>query len=388
MEDALHSNDFTPSAPGKLAPTIMNQKAFVPDRLPPILDLTPIQQLLSEADQKIGELRGIGRYLPNPYLLIRPLQRREAIASSNIEGTYTSLPELLMFESGAEDQPRALDTREVWNYIAALRRGIELLDELPISNRLICELHKRLLAGLPKNRTGHLLPGEYRIEQNFIGKTKDISRSRFNPPPPPVHIDCMQDLETFVNSIDMHNIPPLIFIALVHYQFETIHPFPDGNGRVGRILIPLILRSRGLMDQPLLYVSQYFEDNRDEYVDLLLQLSQTGDWTSWFRFFLNGVVVSCDKTIETIHKVRTLQESYKERCQQARSSALLLQIVDSLFERITITVPLVRDMTQTSYTAAQNNVKKLVEYGILSEMGQYRHPRFFFATELIKIFEE
>lgn len=383
----MDPNTFTQAAPGQLVPTIMNQKAFVPDVLPPNLDLTPVQQILSDADQKLGELRGIGRYLPNPYLLIHPLQRREAIASSNIEGTYTSLPELLMFESGAEDQPRAIDTLEVMNYVTALQRGIDMLDDVPISNRLICSLHSILLSGLPKSRAGYLMPGQYRQDQNLIGKSKDISRSRFNPPPPPIHLECMANLEKFINKEDMFNIPPLVFIALVHYQFETIHPFPDGNGRVGRLLIPLILRTKGIMHQPFLYMSQYFEDNRDEYVNLLLKVSQEGDWIAWIRFFLDGVIASCEKTIDTIRKVRELQDSYKERCQQARSSALLLQIVDSLFERIAITIPIVQRMTGTSYTAASNNVNKLVEYGILKELSFQRRPKFYFATELMEIFE-
>jgi Fic family protein len=378
--------DFTMPS-GRLVPTILDQRAFVPNALPPSLELAPIQHLLSEADQKLGELRGIGRYLPNPYLLIRPLQRREAIASSNIEGTYTSLPELLMFESGIEDQPRAVDTREVFNYINALQEGFRLLEQVPISNRLINALHKRLLLGMPKHRSGVFAPGEYRTEQNLIGKSKDISKSRFNPPPPPIHLDCMSGLEKFVNSEDMGNIPTLIFLAMIHYQFETIHPFPDGNGRVGRLLIPIILKSRGVMDQPLLYMSQFFEDNRDEYVELLLKVSQRSDWLSWIAFFLRGVIEASEKTIQTIHNVMELQETYKQRCQQARSSALLMQIIDSLFERIGITVPVVRDMTGTSYTAALNNLNKLVEYGILQEHKGPQRPKFYFATELVKIFE-
>ena len=229
---------------GTLVSTIQGQKAFIPFALPPQIDLTSIQQTLSEADQKLGELRGIGRYLANPYLLIRPLQRKEAIASSNIEGTYTSLPELLMFESGADEHHKTTDTREVYNYVKSLQAGMDLLEEIPVSNRLIHELHKTLLRGLPRSRTGYYEAGEYRKEQNFIGKSKDVSKSRFNPPPPPTYLDCMRDLETFINMEDMAGLPSLVFIALIHYQFETIHPFPDGNGRVGRILTPLILRAR------------------------------------------------------------------------------------------------------------------------------------------------
>lgn len=185
----------------------------------------------------------------------------------------------------------------------------------------------------------------------------------------------------------MHNIPALIFIAIIHYQFETIHPFPDGNGRVGRLLIPIILKSRRVMEQPLLYMSQFFEDNKDEYVELLLKVSQQSDWLSWIAFFLRGVVESSEKTIQTIHKVMDLQEKYKQRCQQARSSVLLMQIIDSLFERIGITVPMVRTMTGTSYTAAQNNLNKLVEYGIVKEHRGRQRPKFYFATELVDIFE-
>jgi len=198
----------------------------------------------------------------------------------------------------------------------------------------------------------------------------------------------MGDLEKFVNTDDMTNLPPLVFIALFHYQFETIHPFPDGNGRVGRLLIPIILKQKDIMAQPLLYMSQYFEDNKDEYVDLLLRVSQKSEWLPWIRFFLEGVIQSCDNTIDTIRKVQDLREEYQKRCQQARSSALLIHIVDMLFERIAVTVPLIRDATGISYTAAQNNINRLVEYGIIKEVASQRRPKFYFATELMQIFED
>ena len=368
-------------------PTLANQRSFIPNPLPPAIDLSPIQQKLSKADRKLGELRGIGTYLPNPYLLIQPLQRKEAIASSNIEGTYTSLPELLLFESGVEDQPRSTDTREVYNYIRALRHGFSLLDEMPISNRLILQIHEKLLFGLPKSRMGHGIPGNYRSEQNFIGRTKDISKARFIPPAPPIHLDCMSALEKFINIDNMKNLPPLVFISLFHYQFETIHPFPDGNGRVGRLLIPIILKQRDIMSQPLLYMSQFFEDNKDEYVDLMLKVSQKSEWISWIDFFLEAIIQSCENTIDTIRKVQDLRDEYQRRCQQARSSALLIRIVDMLFERIAITVPQIRDATGISYTAAQNNLKRLVEYEIIKEMKSFQRPKFYFATELMSLFE-
>jgi Fic family protein len=372
---------------GTLVPTIAGQRAFIPSQLPPDLDLSSIQQVLSEADQKLGELRGIGRYLPNPYLLIRPLQRKEAIASSNIEGTYTSLPELLLLESGAEDHRRSTDTREVLNYVRALQKGIELLTDIPISNRLITEIHKSLLDRLPKSRTGYYEPGEYRKEQNFIGSSKDVSKSRFNPPPPSVHLDCMRDLEQFINLPEMSGLPPLVFIALIHYQFETIHPFPDGNGRVGRILIPLILRARNLMDQPLLYMSQYFEDNKDEYIKLMFDVSTAGQWAEWIAFFLKGVSFSCEKTIVTVHKVRELQDNYKAKCQQARSSALLFTIIDEIFDRLYVTIPKIQQITGTSYTAAKNNIGKMVDHGILKQLDHTGRLKFYFAEELMRLFE-
>jgi Fic family protein len=373
---------------GTLVPTIQGQKAFIPAGLPPDLNLTAIQQTLSEADQKLGELRGIGRYLPNPYLLIRPLQRKEAIASSNIEGTYTSLPELLMFESGADDSHRTtVDTREVFNYVTALQNGMEMLDHIPVSNRMIHELHKILLKGLPRSRTGYYEAGQYRSEQNFIGKSKDVSKSRFNPPPPPVHLDCMRDLEHFINDGAMFGLPPLVFAALIHYQFETIHPFPDGNGRVGRLLIPIILRSKQVMDQPLLYMSQYFEDNKDEYTDMMLKVSCKSEWVQWVSFFLRGVTQSCEKTIVTIHKVMQLQEEYKARCQQARSSALLLKIIDKLFETLLINTPAIQELTGTSYTAAKNNIAKLIDCGIVEELKYDGRTKFFFSKELTALFE-
>ena len=372
---------------GRLVPTIAKQQAFVPAPLPPRLDLSNLQQLISDADQKLGELRGIGRYLPNPYLLIRPLQRKEAIASSNIEGTYTSLSELLLFESGVEDRVKTTDTREVHNYIQALRVGFTELENIPISTRLLNILHRRLLMGLPRSRSGDFVPGQYRNEQNLIGKSKDISKSRFNPPPPPHHLDCMSDLERFINQDLPVNLPPLVFLAVIHYQFETIHPYPDGNGRVGRLLLPLLLKKLGIMDDPLLYMSQYFEDNRDEYVDLLLGVSQRSGWNDWVGFFLKGVSVSCEKTINTIEKVRHLQESYQQVCHQARSSALLLKIIDTLFDRIAITIPQVQELTDTSYTAAQNNVHKLVSYGILSEYEFSTRPKFYLANGIMNIFE-
>jgi Fic family protein len=264
---------------------------------------------------------------------------------------------------------------------------VDRLDELPVSTRLILELHKKLLRFIPVARRGHVTPGEFRTSQNFIGKQRDITKARFIPPPPPVHIECMSELEKFIHAENYSSFPPLVYLALIHYQFETIHPFPDGNGRVGRLLIPIILKEKQIMPEPLLYMSQYFEDNKDEYVDLLLAVSQKGDWLSWIEFFLRGVVVSCSKTIETVAKIQDLHHEYIERCQQARSSALLVQIVNALFERPLTSVPDARKLTGTSYRAAKNNLEKLVQYKILIEGAHEFRPKYYFAPELIRIFE-
>jgi len=378
---------FKDPSTGTLVPTLDGQFAFVPSPLPPKIDLAPVQQLLSQADRNIGELKGIGKYLSNPYLLIRPLQRSEAIASSNIEGTYTSLSELILLEAGVENRQRPSDTFEVLNYVKALRKGREMLATLPLANRVILNLHETLLTRLPKSRRGHFTPGQFREDQNYIGRQRDISKARFVPPPPPRHLDCMNQLERFINSPDLGGFPPLVFIALVHYQFETIHPFPDGNGRVGRIMIPLLLEQNGIMDQPLLYMSQFFEDRRDEYVDLMLNVSQLGSWADWIGFFLEGVIASCKRTIETIERINSLLQDYKDRCSQARSSVLLIQIVEKLFERPVMTIPEAQALTGLSYRAAQNNIERLVEYGILTRGPSWQRPRYFVATELVELFE-
>lgn len=384
----METEDFKDASTGSFVKTIEGQFAFVPVELPPKIDLSPVQQRLSQADRDIGELKGIGTYLANPYLLIHPLQRSEAIASSNIEGTYASLSELVLLEAGVEDKDRTFDTFEVLNYVNALRRGQKMLDELPLSNRVILALHETLLQRLPRSRRGNFTPGNFRQDQNFIGRHRDIAKARFVPPPHPVHLECMNELERFINDPKMGGLPPLVFIALIHYQFETIHPFPDGNGRVGRLMIPLLLKSRGFMEQPLLYMSQFFEDRRDEYVDLMLSVSKEGNWAGWIDFFLEGVSESCAKTIKTIERINTLMQDYRDRCQQARSSALLIQIVDGLFERPVTTIPAAQALTGLSYRAAQNNIERLVEYGILKRGPSWNRPRYFVATELVEAFEK
>ena len=210
------------------------------DPLPPELDLTPVIPSLDEASRKLGELNGIGTTLVNPYLLIRPLQRREAVASSNLEGTYTSLSDLYLFEAGADDDQRPPDTREVANYVRALEHAISRLDELPVCLRMIREIHEIVLSHVRQHRGARIVAGEFRTDQNRIGGSS-LATARFVPPPPQNVIGLLGDLEKYIQQDMSEAAPPLVRLALIHYQFETIHPFPDGNGRVGRVMIPLIL---------------------------------------------------------------------------------------------------------------------------------------------------
>jgi Fic family protein len=369
---------------GKLVPTIKGF-AFLPDPLPPrrILDLAELVPALSRAERALGELSGVGRTLPNPYLLVRPFMRREAVASSKIEGTVTNLPQLLLFELDHDSNRAPSDAKEVWNYMRALEFALGQLDALPISGRLIKETHRILLRGVEIHRGARIVPGEYRSDQNWIGAGK-IEYARFVPPPPQEVDNAMSNLEKYIHQDD-DEVPLLIRLALIHYQFETIHPFPDGNGRVGRLLIPLILCARKEISQPLLYLSSFFERNYDDYVDHMLTVSTHGLWERWISFFLTAVEESCKEAIERARALQDLQERYRERVQRARSSALLGRLIDLLFEHPAITTRYAADRLKVTYNAAKNNIEHLVGDGILRAGSDEGRPKLFFADAIIEI---
>ena len=380
----MKSEDFVNSPAGWLVPALgyEGQPAFVPAPLPPPLNLGGISLRLSEATHGIGQLSGVGRTLPNPHILIRPFMRTEAVASSKIEGTVTPLPDLLMLEA-APEKPTRPDTREVNNYIRALQHGMERLPSLPVSTRLIREMHEILMAGVADHRGARYEPGKFKVEQNWIG-ARTIKNARFVPPPPVESLDAMGDLEVFINDHD-DKIPLVVKLALVHYQFEAIHPFPDGNGRVGRLLIPLLLAERGQLSQPLLYLSSFFEANYDEYIDALFSVSASGQWMGWIDFFLRGVVESSNDAITRAAALQDLRESYIKRvAQKARSSALLLRLIDDLFAIPALTIPQAAGTLDITYRAAQNNVQKLVDLKILVPLMDSVRPRWFFADEIIR----
>ncbi|MCI0598901.1 MAG: Fic family protein [Beijerinckiaceae bacterium] len=338
---------------------------------------------MEKASLALGELSGVGRILPNPELLIRPFSRAEAVASSRIEGTVTSAPELLMLEL-SPDAPRVrADTREVNNYNRALQHGLKRINELPLSKRLLNELHGILLEGVSAERGARVVPGELRRDQNWIG-SRTIQNARFVPPPPSAVLDALDGFERFIHR-ENETLPLLIKLALLHYQFETIHPYPDGNGRVGRLIIPLVLCEQKAMSQPLLYLSAYFEKHYTSYIDLMFEVSKSGAWEQWIEFFLNAVEVSSHMALKKAHLLQDLHRQYMAIIRSARSSALLAKVVDSLFELPAMTVPHAANELGISYNSAKNNVKKLVELQILTPDDSNQHPQWFFAWGIIQI---
>src|SRR5215469_1592607 len=282
----MEPSAFKKGKAGRLVRTPQDYWAFVPDDLPPKLDLSwELVQQISESDRRLAELAGAARTLPNPHLLIHPFSRREAVLSSRIEGTVASFSDLMSYEALGIVNPERPDVIEVANYVNALEHGLKRLTKLPISSRLIRELHEILMRGAGGE---HLTPGEFRRTQNWIGPPGCmLKNATFVPPPVEEMKVALSALERYIHSES--NLPPLVRMALIHYQFEAIHPFLDGNGRIGRLLITLLLCAEGLLPQPLLYLSAFFERHRSEYYRLLLEVSQRGNWLEWITFFLRGV---------------------------------------------------------------------------------------------------
>lgn len=378
--------EFEGSPTGRLVRTIAGQPAFVPASLPPALDLAALAMPLAEASQAIGELNGIGRTLDNPYLLIRPLQTKEALTSSSMEGTYSTIDDLMLLEAGSE-QSGGADTREVRNYGRALSEAIASLDSLPLCLRTICNAHSTLLSGLPAGRGHRGRPGELKDQQNWIG-SRAIETARFVPPPPSESREAMYALERYIQREDRADLHPLIDAALIHYQFETIHPFADGNGRVGRILVPVLLIERGLLHQPLLYLSPFLERRKDDYIDLMLDVSRSGDWSAWVSFFLGAVAQSAKHAVAVADRLFALRERYRRTFQTSRRSALLLRLIDRLFERPIFSIPQIERELKITYPSAQKNVETLLDAGIVEEIPHTSYPKLFAARELIRAIDE
>lgn len=365
--------------------TLQGYWAFVPDSLPPQL-VEPSWELFgqnSEAERAISELAGVGRTLPNPHLLINSFIGREAVLSSRIEGTQTSLSELFFYEAAGTPKSAHSDVLEVTNYRKALEYGLERLSTLPISLRLIREIHQRLMRGV---RGGHLTPGEFRRSQDWIGPAGcNLMEATFVPPPEAEMMEALDDLEKYLHT--QSHLPPLIRLALIHYQFEVIHPFLDGNGRVGRLLLTLLLCAEGLLPQPLLYLSAFFERHQQDYYRLLLAVSQSGAWSEWITYFLRGVADQSRDAIKRSSQLLDLWYEYRKRLQSARTSTLMLRLVDELFSYPVISVPWAAERLGVTQRAIRSHVDKLVSEGILEELTGRQRNRFFEAAQIMRIIE-
>jgi Fic family protein len=383
----VHSRKGRPvrrSPTGRWIRSIDGHETFVPDALPRVFDLDrPRVYLLDEASRGVAMLAGVGETLPNPYLLIRPFVRREAVLSSRIEGTQSSLSDLYLFEATGGRQDLAGDAREVANYVAALEHGLQRLADLPLTVRLLNEIHKRLMTGV---RGSDKMAGRLRRTQVWIGERGTTpEKARFVPPPADLVPDLLKDIEAFLN--ERIDIPPLVQIALAHYQFEAVHPYLDGNGRVGRLLITLFLCAKGVLPTPLLYLSAFFERHRARYYDLLLAVSEQGTWNEWLEFFLRGVAEQATDALKRSRRVRNINEQYRDRLQRSRASANALRAVDVLFESPLVTAALIAERLGVSDAGARGIIARLIKAGILREHRSL-WPRTYEATELLDAIEQ
>jgi Fic family protein len=381
----MRREDFTANAPGRLVTAPEGHLAYVPNPLPPEFDLElSTVNLLADAERALGELKGVGQRLPNPHLLINPFLRREAVLSSRIEGTTTGLQQLLLFETAPSDEPGDADVREVANYVAALELGFSLLERLPVSLRLIREIHERLMEGV---RGREQRPGEFRHIPNLIGhRGATPDTARFVPPPVKEMHEALHDLERYIGE-HRDDLPFLIQLALVHYQFEVIHPFMDGNGRVGRLLIALQLRERAYLPQPLLYLSAYFEYHRDAYRDHLLAVSRSGTWTQWIDFFLQGVAEQSTDTVHRSYQLLDLLQRYQSWALAAIRSGNLARLVELVFVRPVISIANVEEWLGVTQPAASRLVQQMVDRGILEEVTGRQRNRRFAALEILEILD-
>jgi Fic family protein len=369
---------FKPNAPGKIVAIGGDEYSFMPAPLPPKWEF-PLRlwPLLADAKLQIGIMEGLGRNLPNPTILLRPLEDREAIKSSRLEGTYVTAKELLLFEmepreSQSADDP-ANDWREVFNYRKALHHGVQ--SDLPLSLRFLRELHEILLTGV---RGREKAPGQFRRVQVAIGVTK-----RFVPPPPDRLMLCLDALEKYFHVKDSP-YDPLVNCFLIHYQFETIHPFLDGNGRVGRLLLALMLPQCCNLSKPWLYLSEYCDNHREEYMQRLFNVSAESAWDDWVEFCLRGTLAHAQDTIRRCERLLAIREDFMKRVSNVGGSVRLNQIVDGVFYSPYVRVADLPSRLDVTYPTAKADVDRLVQAGILKELEKVS-PKTFYAPEVFSV---
>jgi Fic family protein len=382
----MERDDFDEMAPGEIVPTTTPKgtySAYRPDPLPPSINTEQLITPLAEATQALGRVHGIGPRVGSREILIEPFIRKEALESSQIEGTHATLSDIYAYEAGQEaliDEDRQQGTQEVVNYLHALTHGLDTITAGdPITIELLCEMHDRLLSGV---RGDEADPGELRTTQNFIGSTPYIQDARYVPPPPNEVPDLLDDLLKYANQET--NLHPLLRIGLIHYQFETIHPFLDGNGRLGRLLISLLLQRDGLLPEPYLYLSSYFNARRSGYVDHLLAVSQHGEWEGWLLFFLRGVQSQADEAHQRANLLVDLREDYQQRYQNERSENIL-ELAMRLFEDPYLDVNTAAEWLDVEYSTANRLIGQLEDDGILEELTGKERNRFYRANEVFEI---
>lgn len=364
-------------------------RSFLPAPLPPNPPLTldgALHERLSQADYALGRLEGAVLTLPNPDLFVFMYVRKEAVLSSQIEGTQSSLQNLLAAEAHLHDPDAPADVNEVVNYVRAMNHGLKRLADLPVSVRLIKEIHAELMRGA---RGGRLTPGELRTTQNWIGPSGcTLAEAIFVPPPPHEVPLALADLERFLHA--PNSLPALIQLGLAHAQFETIHPFLDGNGRIGRLLITFLLVEKKLLSRPVLYLSHYFKQRRADYYDRLQAVRDAGDWEGWLDFFLRGVAQVSREATDTAGAILQMREDYRAKITDhlGRAAANGQRIMDRLFDHPIVTVATVRKWLKVTPAGANNLVRRLVEIGLLKEITGYARNRRFRFEPYLRLFEE
>jgi Fic family protein len=378
----MNPKDFLTSAPGRPIKTSKGYWTYIPNPLPPELTWSgALVTLHSEAERELARLASAGANFPHPHILTRSFIRNEAVLSSRIEGTHATLDDLYSYEVAQMSylEP-ASDADEVYNYVRALDYGLERVKSFPISLRLIRELHAHLMQGV---RGEVMTPGEFRRSQNWIGPAgSTLETAPYVPPPVDEMQIALNSLENYIHATS--DIPPLTRIGLIHYQFEAIHPFLDGNGRAGRLLISLLLCQWGLLPRPLLYLSAHFERSRSEYYERLLAISQRGDWEGWLHFFLTGVRDQSKEAAARVQSLQGLRERYHKMLASRRSAIRLADAVDFLIGNPILTVRSIQTgMELADFKTGQRYVDALQEAGILHEVTGNKRNRLYRADEIL-----
>jgi len=380
----MNPKDFSKTKSGRLIDTPQGYLAFTPNPLPPKIDFDmPLVLALSKADSALSELSGLGGQLPNPHLLISPYVRREAVLSSRIEGTKASLSDLLIdeIEDGAGKRTSSDDVKEVRNYVHALEHGVAMLPNLPLSLRLIREIHAKLMSEV---RGEKATPGEFRRSQNWIGPAGSTPMTAaFVPPPINEMTDALYDWEKFLHVRDV--LPDLIQCAMMHVQFETIHPFLDGNGRVGRLMITFFLLERKRLSQPLLYLSAFIDAHKGDYYDLLQRVRTHGEWVPWIRFFLQGVTEIAVAAGEQAKELHRLREQYRS---QLRDKPNALRLLDDLFINPYVTVARASKVLDKTHPTAKAAIEVLEQNKVLREVTGRQWGRFYVCQPIMDALEK